>query len=220
MENHLERVESFFAQYTLQKFAADQTFIEAGQEPAGIYYLKEGRVRQYTIAAGTGAIFTLHVYHPGSFFPLTWAMAGKPNRHYFDTLAPSVLCRAPQQAVVEFLKQEPEILYHLTTRLLAGLDGMLLRVETLALTDVYSRVISELVYLMKHYGEDKAEKGIKIGRFTHQEIAEFVGSARETVSIAMKKLEDANIIRHEGHTIYIPNPERLTNELGSHSGKL
>lgn len=213
MDNYLQRLEDFFAQHTMQQFKKGQTIIYPSEEPAGIYYLKEGRIRQYTISAETGSILTLHIYHERSFFPLIWAMAGKPNRHFFDALGPVTVYRAPRAAVLEFLRQEPKILYHLTTRLLMGLDGMLIRVEILAHTDVYGRVVSELLYLLRHYGRTSAEHGVLIGKFTHQEISEFVGAARETVSIAMKKLEDKQLITHIDGQIYIPDPDRLALEL-------
>lgn len=211
--SYLQRLEDFFADYTHQQYKKGQTIIYAGEEPAGVYYLKEGRIRQYTISPETGAILTLHIYHERSFFPLVWAIAGKRNRHFFDSLTPVTLYRAPRAEVLQFLKKEPEIVYHLMARLLSGLDGMLIRVEMLALTDVYGRVISELLYLMKHYGQKDPDAGIVIGKFTHQEISEFVGSARETVSIAMKQLEDKGLIKHKGREICIPDPEKLVREL-------
>lgn len=213
--NYLQRLEDFFAQYTHQQFKKGQTIIFADEEPSGVYYLKEGRVRQFTISPETGATLTLHTYHPGSYFPLIWAMAGKKNRHFFESLTPVTLYRAPRVNVLQFLKNEPEILYHLATRLLAGLDGMLIRVEMLSMTDVYGRVISELLYLIKHYGKPDTDGAINVGKFTHQEISEFVGSARETISVAMKKLEDKGLVIHRGRDICIPDPEKLIIELNS-----
>lgn len=213
MSDYPQRLEDFFAGYTCQQFKKGQTIIYAGEEPAGVYYLKEGRIRQYTISPESGAILTLHVYHPRSFFPLIWAMASKPNRHFFDSLTPVTLFRAPRTEVLEFLKREPKLLYHLSARLLSGLDGMLIRVEMLALTDVYGRVISELLYLIKHYGKKNSAGVTIIGKFTHQEISEFVGSARETVSIAMKKLEDKGLIVMRGREICVPDPTKLILEL-------
>lgn len=214
MDNYLQRLEDFFAQYTHQQYKKGQTIIYAGEEPAGIYYLKEGRIRQYTISPDTGATLTLHVYHPRSFFPLVWGIAGKRNRHFFDSLTPVTLYRAPRSEVLQFLKKEPEVVYHLTARLLSGLDGMLIRVEMLALTDVYGRVVSELLYLIKHYGNRYgATDGMAIGKVTHQEIAEFVGSARETVSLVMKKLEDKGLVHRDGQNLCIPSPEKLAREL-------
>lgn len=213
MDNYLQRLEDFFVQHTRQEFKKGQTIIYPGEDPAGVYYLKAGRVKQYTISAESGANLTLHIYHERSFFPLVWAMAGKPNRHFFEAVTPITLYRAPRQEVLDFIKQEPKILYQLATRLLAGLDGLLIRVEILAHTDVYGRVVSELLYLIRHYGRKDPDKGTIIGKFTHQEISEFVGSARETVSIAMKKLEDKQLILHVDGQIVVPDVDRLALEL-------
>lgn len=123
-----------------------------------------------------------------------------------------ILYRAPKDEVLSFISADTEVLYHFSTRLLAGLNGLLTRLETLAFTDVYGRLISVLLYLTKHFGEQN-KGGILLAHFTHQEIAEFIGVARETASLAIEKLQKKGLIQYKGRNIYIPNPENLIKEL-------
>jgi CRP/FNR family transcriptional regulator len=218
MADFEQRVEDFFVQFTKQKFKKGDTIIWGGREPEGVYYLKEGHVRQYSISEHTGNLLTLHIFHPKSFFPMIWAMANKPNSYFFESMGPVVVYRAPKGDVLRFLKQDNEVLSHFSIRLLSGLNGILIRLETLAFTDVYGRLISELLYLAKHFGRPH-KTGTIIGTFTHQELADFVGSARETVSVAMEKLEKKKLVEYIGHTIFIPDPNALVIELKRKRGR-
>jgi CRP-like cAMP-binding protein len=212
MTSYEQRIENFFIQFTKKQFNKGDTIIWAGREPEGVYYIKQGRVRQYSISEYTGNLLTLHIFHPGSFFPMIWALAEKPNTHFFEAMGRVIVYRAPKNELLRFIRGDTEILYHFTARLLSGLNGMLIRLETLAFTDVYGRLISELLYLVKHFGTPH-KQGIVIGTFTHQELADFVGAARETVSVAMEKLQKKGLINHIGHNIYIPDVNILTEEL-------
>lgn len=212
MTNYEQRIENFFIQFTKQYFNKGDTIIWGGREPDGVYYLKEGHVRQYSISEHTGNLLTLHIYHQKSFFPMIWALAEKPNAHFFEAMGPITLYRAPKSETLRFIRNDAEILYYFSARLLSGLNGMLTRVETLAFTDVYGRLISELLYLVKHFGSMQKE-GIVVGSFTHQELADFVGAARETVSVAMEKLQKKGLIDYVDHNIFIPNTDKLIAEL-------
>jgi CRP-like cAMP-binding protein len=209
-----QRIETFFSQYTKQIYKKGDTIIWGGREPGGVYYVLEGHVRQYSISEHTGNILTLHIYHQKSFFSMIWALAEKPNSYFFDAISPVTVYRAPKEAVLGFLRNDAEVLYHFSARLLSGLNGMLTRLETVAFTDVYGRVISEFLYLAKHFGSPH-ETGVMLPYFTHQEIADFVGAARETTSIAIEKLKKTKLIVYIGHNIYIPNLESLVRELNN-----
>lgn len=203
-----QRITDFFKHYTPHTFKKGETIILGGHEPAGVFYICSGEVRQYAISEHTGATLTLHIYRPGNFFPVIWGLADKRNLYYFDALTKVDVYRASKEEVVAFLKNDPEALYSLTTRLAAGLNGMLMRLETYAFTDVYGRVISELLYLIKHYGTPH-ENGYVLPHFTHQQLADFVGSARETVTVVMDKLEKKELVISMGHNLYVIDSDAL-----------
>lgn len=82
-------------------------------------------------------------------------------------------------------------------------------IENLAFYSVRSRVIKTLIELANKYGK-KTQQGIKIlFRFTHQELADMVGSSRETVSRIISVLEKEQIIINEGGHTIIKDMERL-----------
>src|SRR3989338_939698 len=175
-ENKEEFVE-FYKQFTIREYKKGETLIRADDDPQGIFCLKKGYVRQYTISKA-GLELTIHILKPISYFPMVWAVNGTPNVYYFEALTPVEVGRAPRDRVVNFIKDKPTIIFELLSELIEDYAESLTRIEHLVFSDAYRRVISVLLYIAKHFGE-KEGKGILIHhRFTQQDIATLVGVAR------------------------------------------
>lgn len=206
-----EKIEKFFSQFPLNRFEKGEIFIKPEDPLLGALYLKKGHTREYVISP-LGTELTLHIFAPKSFFPMTWIISGIENRYYYEALTTVEIHKAPRGKVIQFLKDEPEILYDLTRRLLLGLDKLLLRTEFMAFNKANQRVASTLLYLSRHFGlhkEDRAKIGLK---FTHRDIAAFAGVTRETASRILKKLEKKKIISYKNRFLTLISLEKLTQE--------
>lgn len=208
-----EKIEQFFSQYDSLSVTPRETFLHAGDEPEGVYFLQSGHVRQYDISGRTGTELTLHIFKPGSFFPLMWALNDIPNRYFYQSVDAVQAIVAPKEAVNTFLTENPEVLLALTKRLLSGLDGMIARLQNQVFGDSYSRTISQILYLGRHFGHKEGNQVIIHEPFTHQNLADLTGSVRETVSVAIEKMLAQGLIHYEGHSIVINNQELLEQEL-------
>ena len=214
----VKEFETFYKQFTLRNYKKSEMLIRADDDPQGIFCLKKGYVRQYTISK-TGFELTLHILKPLSYFPMVWAINGTPNVYYFEALTPVEVGRAPRDQVVNFIKDKPTVIFELMSELLEDYAEALTRVEHLVFSDAYRRVISILLYIAKHFGE-KHHNGIIVRhRFTQQDIATLVGIARETASNEMVKLEKKGLIKHIEHAIVFENLKKLSAELASNHKK-
>ena len=167
-----------------------------------IYFLKKGNVRQYAITA-KGEEVVIHIFHPGSFFPIMLVLAESANRFYFETMTNVEVKIAPPDKVVNFLKANPEVLFTLTQRLSKGLNGIVTRLEETLSNSVKERLASFLGYLSNHFGKD-----VRGGRqitltLSHQDISSWLGVARETVTRQMKSLQKSKIISYKGRKIIV-----------------
>src|SRR3989344_4646928 len=125
-----KKLDDFFTKFKHQQYKKGEILIRADDEPQGIFYLKSGVVRQYSISKD-GEEQTLNLYKPISFFPLMWAINETPNTFYFEAAVDVEVHRAPKDEVIAFLKSEPEVMYDLVTRLYKGMHGLLTRIEYL-----------------------------------------------------------------------------------------
>lgn len=219
MENRkVKEFEEFYKQFKIRNYKKGEMLIRADDDPQGIFCLKKGYVRQYTISR-TGFELTLHILRPITYFPMVWAVNGTPNVYYFEALTPVEVGRAPRDQVVDFIKDKPTIIFELLSELIEDYAETLTRVEHLVFSDAYRRVISVLLYIAKHFG-GKSDKGIIIHhRFTQQDIATLVGVARETASNEMAKLEKKGLIKYVGHSILFESLDKLNAELSSNTIK-
>ncbi|MBI3397524.1 Crp/Fnr family transcriptional regulator [Candidatus Woesebacteria bacterium] len=208
----VSKLEKFFSTYTLLRQKQGYNLVLANENPAGIYFLKKGSVRQYSISAD-GKELTIHTYFKGSFFPLIWGILGVPNAHYFELQSDSIIYVAPPKDVLTFLNKNPDIQEELIKRLLFGLVGMTTRIETSLLLGAKQRVISVLLYLAKHYGTTRGKKVRLKHKFTHEDLAKITGLTRETVSKVLEKLEGEKRLKFSNHQIVLVNQDKLKEEI-------
>lgn len=217
--NKTKEFETFYNQFAIRKYKKGEMLIRADDDPQGIFCLTKGHVRQYTISKA-GFELTLHILKPISYFPMVWAINGTPNVYFFEALTAVEVGRAPRDQVVNFIKDKPTIIFELMSELLEDYAETLTRVEHLVFSDAYRRVISVLIYIAKHFGQDHKRGTIVRHRFTQQDIATLVGVTRETANNEMVKLEKKGLISYIDHSILFENIDKLNAELNSTKTKL
>jgi len=108
------------------------------------------------------------------------------------------------------VKKDNKELFDLTTRLAEGLNGLVTRLEHLLSENSESRLISLLLYLSIKYGKPVKDGTTIWIPITHQEIAQWIGVERETVSRQMKSFKDRGILRYKKQYITITDLKALT----------
>ncbi len=213
MQNSIKvNVESFFSQFPSYNYKRGEIVIHPNDSPLGAYYLKKGYVKEYSISTH-GIETTLHIFAPASYFPMMWVIAGIPNRYYHEALTDVKVYKAPKDKVVTFLKENPDALLDLTKRIFMGLDKLTSRIESVSYSKASEKVVSTILYLARHFGEEKDKKIYIKHKFTHRDIASLAGITRETTSREWEKLEKRGRIRYKDQFIVILNMEKLKNEL-------
>lgn len=212
--NKTKEFEEFYRQFATREYKKGEMLIRADDDPQGIFCLKKGYVRQYTISK-SGFELTLHILKPITYFPMVWAVNGTPNVYFFEALTPVEVGRAPRDQVVNFIKDKPTIIFELLSVLIEDYAESLTRIEHLVFSDAYRRVISVLLYIAKHFGEAKGNGFIVDHRFTQQDIATLVGVARETASNELTKLEKKGLVKYIDHSMLFESIKKLELELAS-----
>lgn len=214
-EDKTKKLEEFYQQFIVRNYKKGEMLIRADDDPQGIFYLKKGYVRQYTISKA-GYELTLHILKPISYFPMVWAVNGTPNVYFFEALTAVEVGRAPRDQMVNFIKDKPIIIFELLSELIEDYTESLKRIEHLVFSDAYRRVISILLYIAKHFGKEQGNNHCKVNhRFTQQDIATLVGVARETASLEMAKLEKKGLVKYVDHSMIFENIAKLELELTS-----
>jgi CRP/FNR family cyclic AMP-dependent transcriptional regulator len=83
------------------------------------------------------------------------------------------------------------------------------KVEALVFRDVSSKLAELLVKLANDYGVDDARGTLVALKITHQELANLIGSTRETVSLTLSQFKRRRLILTEGRKVIISDTEAL-----------
>ena len=211
-KSKLTDLDYFFTNFKSLHFRKGEIILRAGDPIPGVYFLKRGYVRLFTISP-QGEELTLIIFKKGDIFPISWAIGGisgaKQNTYYLEALTVCELKRSSKPAFNSFLRANEAALFDLTVRLSERLNGVLIRAESLVFGDAGSRVASILLICAERFGR-KTQYGLEIQiPLTHKDISTLIGVARETASIEIKKLKNRGIIAYRGRILIIKNPNGL-----------
>lgn len=195
-----KKVAQFFSTFKQKSFHKGDIIVNPEETDKGIYYIKSGVVRMYTITSD-GDELTLNIFKPSSFFPLGKMMSDIPNRYYFDALEPVEASVASSAAVKAFLHSEPAVLFDLVQRIYRGLDGYFMRMESLLVGSAKRLVLTVLIIQADRLGNEI--------HISQSQIATLTGLTRETVSRQISKLHSKGLVFYEKNVLHIPDLEKL-----------
>jgi CRP-like cAMP-binding protein len=208
----MDKVKQFFKQYKQQQYKRGETLIRADDDPSGIFYLEEGFIKQYYIAR-TGNEMLLNMFKPETYFPMSWAVSDIHNSYYFEAMTDCTVYKAPKPQVIEFIKQNPDVMFDLLRRVYIGIEGILLQREYLSSGSAYSKLVATLLILAKRFGKAENEKVVLQLKLTEKEVGEYAGIYRETVSREFQNFKEKGLLLYDKGTIIIPDIKKLEDEL-------
>ena len=186
----------------VRSFPAHAILINEGDSTDSLYIVLAGRVKAYA-SSQDGREVVLAEYGPGEYFG-ELALDGSQRSASIQAIEPCS-CRVVQaQELQAFLAEYPAFGTHLTRKLMHMVRRLTRQVRSLALQDVYSRVVHLLSELSDPAGG--TERVVR-HRLTQQDIADRVGSSREMVNRVMKELAAGGYIaRREGRIVLLRKP--------------
>jgi CRP/FNR family transcriptional regulator, cyclic AMP receptor protein len=196
----------------LKNCPKDTMLLIAEEEGDSLFIIRDGKVKVTSFSeSGKEVIFS--ILSDGDFFGDMSLLDGKPRSASVVTIEESsvyILRRADFHDIIE---KHPGIALKLLTELTSRLRKADTRIESLALLNVSGRVAGILLQLADESGK-KSPEGIVIhSRPTHQDLANMVGTTRETVTRILKQMESRNYIVLSGKKVIILDPDRLKREL-------
>lgn len=206
-----DKIANFFKQYKKQVFKKGEILIRSDEEPRGIYYLTSGTVKEYAISKN-GEELVVNIFKPISFFPMSFVFNPTPNNYYYEALEEIETWRASKDAVVEFLNQNPDVMFDLIGRVYKGMDGFITKLVYLMSGEAYERVITEILIAARRFGTITNNKIAKV-TISEKDLANQTGMARETVSREIKKLKSKNLVIFDRKKLIITDISKLEEEL-------
>lgn len=183
-----------FATRPPRKYKKDTTLFYEGDQTDKIYFIKSGYVRLYRVSK-KGRDAVIYLYGPGSILGLRALTAkNRTLRHSADTMTACEISYILRDEYIKIISQNPEYIIDLMRMFIDRLENAETKLEGFILTDALSRIASFLYDCGKRFGIKENGFVVIPLPLTHQKIADFIGTFRETATIAINKLEDEKII--------------------------
>jgi CRP/FNR family transcriptional regulator len=182
-----------------------------------LYLIHSGQVRTYE-GGPNGSSRLLEILGAGDWFGEE-ALADCDDQITAHAIAESetVLSAIPAERLMDLLASHPaasaELIRQLATRLRCARE----ETNRFVFDDCSSRLVKTLLRFSGTAAATPQDNGTILLRITHRQLAEAVGAARETVSLALTQLRQQNLLR-TGRNRLMFKPEALRTFSGNGNG--
>ena len=176
-------------------------FIE-GQQPRGVFVLCAGKVKLSTSSREGKTIIT-KISESGDVLGLNGVISNRPYEVTAEMMEPGQANFIPRDSLVHFLKEFPEVAVRVAQQLSRNYYTAYEEIRTLGLAVSPSEKFAKLLlsWSTKTTQEDGSAQ-VKL-TLTHEEIAEIIGTTRETVSRLFSEFKKKQLMVLKGATLVI-----------------
>jgi len=200
----IKNIESIAHEYLFRK---GEYIFQADQSDQSVYIVVSGKIKISRISQ-VGHELIQWFCMPGDIFGIS-GENNVSNSVYARTLTESVVLRINKHAFHQLLLDKPRISLLVIEKLSSRIHTLGDMTLYMASDDANTRLIKLLQYLSSNYGQP-VEEGVYIDiPTTHQDIADMIGSCRQTVSGIISKLKHSGVVNIDRKGIHIFKPKQL-----------
>ena len=197
-------VEAMARASTTAAFRAGEFLHEAGEPMDAVAFVSTGRVKVYRLSRD-GKQQTIALLGPGDAFGEIGMVDPTAQDLYVEALEDTSICRTTRDAFLQLASRDPALALRLAEGMGEKLQEARERIAAFAFRDVRGRVAHLLISFLereRRLTNDPARDRIEPG-LTHRELADIIGTRRESVTLALSSFEREGTLRTDGHAIVI-----------------
>jgi CRP/FNR family transcriptional regulator len=208
-----EAVKDFDAVAITASYPAGAVLFIEKSAPRGVFLLSSGSVK-LSVSSSGGKTLILRIAKPGEILGLMATLSGAPCEVTAEALHPCTLSYVPRAQFLRFVAKHAEAYKGVVNQLSALYSGACEQLRTVGLS---ASVPEKLARLLLEWSEGAkvTERGSRILLpLTHEEIAEFIGTSRESVTRALSEFRSRDLVAFHGATLTIANRHALQSVAG------
>jgi CRP/FNR family transcriptional regulator, cyclic AMP receptor protein len=213
-------VSQVFADPTLgagrHNLAAGTVIYEPQDAAVNVHYIHRGQVRLYQVAPD-GSQRLVEILGPGEWFGVAALARAQQYWTRAVVVVPSVLSEISAERLLGWASSRPNFLIELSRQLAEKVQAAHEEAACLIFEDCNERLIKTLLRFSFSAAATRVDENVVL-RITHNQLAQAVGVARETVSLALTQLRHQNLLR-TGRNQLVFNPDVLRRNTRSHNGE-
>lgn len=183
-------------------------FVE-GQMARGAYVLCSGKAKLSTTSRD-GKVLILKIADAGEVLGLSAVIAGEPYELTAETAGPCQVNFVDREALMRLMERNGELGLHASQALSKEFQSAYRDIHDLVLARSSAGKLARLLLSWTPTREKSEPSEIRIrSGLTHEEMAQMIGSSRETVTRLLSELKKKDFIRLDGSTLVIRNRNAL-----------
>jgi CRP/FNR family transcriptional regulator, cyclic AMP receptor protein len=187
-------------------------FIE-GQLPRGVFVLCTGRAKLSTSSAGGRTVIT-RISEAGDVLGLNATISNRPYEVTAEMIEPGQANFITRDALLHFLREHGEVALRVAEQLSRNYYAVYEGIRTLGLTNSPAERLAKLLLGWSNAPGNGDSVPVKL-TLTHEEIAEMIGTTRETVSRLFSEFKKRQLVQLKGASLTIRNKAALEKMVNS-----
>ena len=196
---------------TVQHFGKGDFVFRSGAPGSNVYFLRSGKVKIHQLSP-LGREVILWFCFPGEIFGLAEVARGGGRVVNAQACEVSEVLAVSQEKFRDYLERHPSLAMLSMQVLSSRLRVLGEMFVNLVSDDVSTRIAKLILRLSARYGTRVGKEVFLNIPLTHQEIADMVGTSRQTVTSVLSSLKRQGVLSIDNRRIHIES-EELLNEL-------
>lgn len=178
------------------------------------FFIKSGIVKIYNIT-NTGEEKIVGYESGSGLLPVEWVFGRTPvTLYYYDTFTDCEVYRITKDEVLAAVSRDHTLALALLDHSFSMYIGATIHLHALAQSKARNKLLNIFQYLVLRFGKATDKNHSKIDlRLTHQEIANLIGTTRETTSSEIGKLTKEGVIEVKDLK-YVVNTDKALRLMG------
>lgn len=185
-----------------------QVFYIPGDPGQSVFFLNGGRVKISKVTRD-GRELTLAYRVPGEIFGELCLGHGRPRQEMAEAVETTLVTEVARVAFEDLVAAHPSLAWELMRICNARRAEVETKVARLIFRDVNSKLAELLLTLARDYGVEDVRGSLIAIKITHQEMANLIGSTRETVSLTLSQFRKKNLVTMQGRKVIVTDFDGL-----------
>lgn len=201
-------LEVFANQLEMTEIKRKQVVYLPGDPGESLYLIHGGRCKISKVTQD-GKALTLAYLGPNEFFGEVALIDGQPRNEMAEALEHCLVSQVPYQIFNSLLTKHGHMALQFIKKISQQRNDLENKLEMLVFKDVTGKLAHLLLQLGKSYGVEESRGLILALKITHQDLANLIGSTRETVSLTLSQFKKKRLIDTDGRKIILLDRENI-----------
>ncbi len=203
-----ERLQDLVSKVELQELPQRQVVYLPGDPGDRVFFINGGRIKCSKVTRD-GKELTLGYRGPGQLFGELAVIDGAPRGEMAEVMKSAIVTVLGRDDFRDLLRSDAHLAFEFACVVGNRRRYAETRLEHLIFRDVPAKLAALLLDLGREYGAEE-DGGVRLGvKITHQEMANLIGSTRETISLTLSQFKKRGLVDLDGRALVLRDVDGL-----------